>query len=74
MLLDIGLPKLDGHEVCSRIRQQSDGNNLVIIAQTGWGQDEDRQRTHEAGFDYHMVKPVDPDDLMKLLASLFPKV
>jgi PAS domain S-box-containing protein len=70
MLLDIGLPKLNGYEVCRRIREHSGGKEIVIIAQTGWGQDEDRQRTHDAGFDYHMVKPVDPRSLMKRLAEL----
>jgi signal transduction histidine kinase len=70
ILLDLGLPKLTGYEACRRIRQQPDGKEPVIIAQTGWGQEEDRQRTHEAGFDHHMVKPVDPQALMKLLAEL----
>ena len=70
ILLDIGLPKLNGYEACRRIREQAGGKELVIIAQTGWGQEEDRQRTHEAGFDHHLVKPVDPTALMKLLAEL----
>ena len=70
ILLDIGLPKLNGYEACRRIREQPGGKEVVIIAQTGWGQDEDRQRTHDAGFDHHMVKPVDPTALMKLLAGL----
>ncbi len=70
VLLDIGLPKMTGYEACRHIREQPDGKNVVIIAQTGWGQEEDRQRTHEAGFDHHMVKPVDPSALMKLLAEL----
>jgi CheY-like chemotaxis protein len=70
ILLDIGLPKLDGFEACRRIRQQPGGASMIIVAQTGWGHDEDRQRTHDAGFDYHMVKPVDPRALMKLLAGL----
>jgi signal transduction histidine kinase/ActR/RegA family two-component response regulator len=70
ILLDIGLPKLNGYEACRRIRQQPGGNSVVLIAQTGWGQEEDRQRTREAGFDHHLVKPVDPDALMKLLAGL----
>jgi signal transduction histidine kinase/ActR/RegA family two-component response regulator len=70
MLLDIGLPKLNGYEVCRRIREHPGGKEIVIIAQTGWGQDEDRQRTHDAGFDYHMVKPVEPKSLMKRLAEL----
>lgn len=70
ILLDIGLPKLNGYEACRRIRRLEPGNEMVIIAQTGWGQEEDRQRTHDAGFDHHLVKPVDPQALMKLLRSL----
>ena len=70
MLLDIGLPKLNGYEVCRRIREQPWGEELVIVALTGWGQDEDRQRSLDAGFDTHLVKPVDHDLLMRLLASL----
>jgi DNA-binding response OmpR family regulator len=69
VLLDIGLPKLDGYEVCQWIRDQDWGRALVLIAVTGWGQEEDRRRAHEAGFDHHMVKPVDPNTLMKLLAG-----
>jgi PAS domain S-box-containing protein len=70
ILLDLDLPKLNGYEVCRRIRKQPGGKELVIIAQTGYGQAEDRRRTHEAGFDYHIVKPLDPDALMDLLAEL----
>lgn len=70
ILLDIGLPKLNGYEACRRIREQPGGKKAVIIAQTGWGQDEDRQRAHDAGFDRHLVKPVDPIALIKLLAGL----
>ncbi len=70
ILLDIGLPKLSGYDACRRIRQQPGGTKVVIIAQTGWGQEEDRQRTHQAGFDHHLVKPVDPHALLKLLADL----
>ncbi len=70
ILLDIGLPKLNGYEACRRIRKLEPGKDMVIVAQTGWGQEEDRQRTHEAGFDHHFVKPVDPQALMKLLRSL----
>jgi PAS domain S-box-containing protein len=69
ILLDLGLPKLTGFEACRRIRALPGGKEVVIIAQTGWGQQEDRRRTHEAGFDYHMVKPVDPQALMKLLGE-----
>jgi len=70
ILLDIGLPKLNGHEACRYIREQSWGNNVVLIAVTGWGQDEDRRRSQEAGFDHHMVKPVDPKAVMKMLAGI----
>jgi PAS domain S-box-containing protein len=70
VLLDIGLPVLNGHEVCRRIRQQPWGHAMVLIALTGWGQDEDRRRSHEAGFDGHLVKPVDHRGLLTLLASL----
>ena len=69
ILFDIGMPKLNGYEACRRIRQHSWGNSILLIAVTGWGQAEDRRRSHEAGFDHHMVKPVDPATLMKLLAK-----
>jgi CheY-like chemotaxis protein len=71
VLLDIGLPKLDGYEVCRRIRGQPWGRDLVMVAVSGWGQEEDRHRSKEAGFDAHVVKPVDHEVLGKLLAS-FP--
>jgi PAS domain S-box-containing protein len=70
VLLDIGLPKLNGYEAARRIREQPWGKHPVLIAVTGWGQDEDRRRSHDAGFDHHLVKPVDPNDLMKLLSEL----
>lgn len=70
VLLDIGLPGLDGHEVCRRIREQTWGKGMVLIAVTGWGQGEDKRRSREAGFNFHMVKPVDPSSLEKLLAEL----
>jgi CheY-like chemotaxis protein len=73
VLLDIGLPTLNGHEVCRRIRQQPWGNDMVLIALTGWGQDEDRRRSQEAGFDGHLVKPVDHTRLVTLLASLIER-
>jgi CheY-like chemotaxis protein/two-component sensor histidine kinase len=69
-LLDIGLPKLDGYEVCRRIREQPWGKGVVLIAASGWGQEEDRGRSHDAGFDRHLVKPVDPGALMRMLADL----
>ena len=70
VLLDIGLPRLDGYGACRRIRAQSWGRDLLLVALTGWGQDEDRQESRDAGFDAHLVKPVDDEVLLKLLASL----
>ena len=70
VLLDIGLPLLDGYEVCRRIRQQPWGAEMVLLALTGWGQEADRDRTRAAGFDGHLVKPVDYTELMTLLGSL----
>jgi PAS domain S-box-containing protein len=70
VLLDIGLPKLNGYEACRHIREQSWGKNVVMIAVTGWGQDEDRRRSHDAGFDLHLVKPVEPQLLIDTLAGL----
>jgi CheY-like chemotaxis protein len=70
VLLDIGLPRLNGYEVCRRIRKEPWGADLVLVALTGWGGEEDRRQSDEAGFDAHMVKPVDHDALLRLLASL----
>jgi two-component system, chemotaxis family, CheB/CheR fusion protein len=71
ILLDIGLPILDGYEAARRIRtQQGQERRPLLIALTGWGQDEDRRRTEEAGFDAHLVKPVDDAVLARLLAEL----
>jgi CheY-like chemotaxis protein len=70
VLLDIGLPKLNGYEVARHIRQQSWGRDVILVALTGWGQDEDRRRSQEAGFDFHIVKPVELSALEKLLAGL----
>jgi PAS domain S-box-containing protein len=70
VLLDIGLPGLNGYEACRLIREQPKGKGALLIALTGWGQDEDRRRSHEAGFDQHMVKPVDPQALMSMIAVL----
>lgn len=68
-LLDIGMPKMNGYELARQIRQQPRGDEVVLIAITGWGQDEDKQRTVEAGFDHHLVKPVNFAALTQLLAS-----
>lgn len=70
VLLDIGLPKLNGYEVAQRIRNTSWGATMYLIAVTGWGQDEDRQRSSEVGLNLHMVKPVEPSALEKLLETL----
>ena len=72
VLLDIGLPKLNGYEAARKIRQQPLGKGMVLVALTGWGQEEDRRKSREAGFDGHMVKPVELDALMQLLAELRP--
>ena len=70
VLLDIGLPKMNGFDAARRIREQPWGKDIVLIALTGWGQEADRRRSQAAGFDLHMVKPVDHADLAKLLTSL----
>jgi CheY-like chemotaxis protein len=70
VLLDIGLPTLDGYEVCRRIRQQPWGRDIAIVALTGWGQADVRRNSHDAGFDGHLVKPVDYVALVALLDSL----
>jgi CheY-like chemotaxis protein len=69
VLLDIGLPKLDGYEVARRIRQRQWGKKMLLTALTGWGQDEDKRRSQLAGFDHHLTKPVDAVALMKLFAA-----
>jgi PAS domain S-box-containing protein len=70
VLLDLGLPGVDGHEVCRRLRAAPGGDALVIVAITGWGQSEHRRRSEEAGCDAHLVKPVDPSALVGLVESL----
>ena len=67
VLLDIGLPGMSGYEVCRRIRAQPWGGEVVVIALTGWGQEEDRRRSAEVGFDGHLTKPVDYANLAALL-------
>jgi PAS domain S-box-containing protein len=68
-LLDIGMPELDGYAAARRIRSESGARRVKLVALTGWGQDEDRRRAREAGFDEHLVKPAELDDLRALLAS-----
>ena len=70
VLLDLGMPKMNGYDACRLIRAESWAKTMTLLAQTGWGQEEDRRRTEEAGFDGHLVKPVDPDALLSLIASL----
>ncbi len=70
ILLDIGLPKLNGYEVCRRVRGEPWGKEIVIIALSGWGRGEDRDLSRDAGFDAHLVKPVDFAALTKLLAVM----
>jgi signal transduction histidine kinase/CheY-like chemotaxis protein len=69
VLLDIGMPHMDGYEVARRLRQREECKKTVLVAITGFGEEEDRRRAREAGFDYHMVKPVDPEELRQLLAQ-----
>lgn len=73
ILLDIGMPVLDGYEVARRIRQQPWGRAITLVAVTGWGQESDRLLSREAGFDYHLVKPVDVDALGEVLAHGLPR-
>jgi CheY-like chemotaxis protein/anti-sigma regulatory factor (Ser/Thr protein kinase) len=67
VLLDIGLPGIDGYEVAKRLRQEPDGNRLLVAAVTGYGQEEDRRRSKLAGFDEHLLKPIALDDMRGLL-------
>jgi PAS domain S-box-containing protein len=69
VLLDIGMPEMDGFEVAKRVRECRDFDNITLIALTGWGQENDRRRTREAGFDHHLVKPADLNAIQSLLLS-----
>src|SRR5262249_25984419 len=70
VLLDIGMPGMDGYEVCRRLRRESGLEKATVVALTGWGQEEDRRRSHEAGFHQPIVKPVEPSALQRLLDEL----
>jgi signal transduction histidine kinase/CheY-like chemotaxis protein len=72
-IIDIGMPGMDGCELARRVRAREELRDVVLVALTGWGQEEDRRRSREAGFDHHLVKPVDVDTLRRLLASLQPR-
>ena len=67
VLLDIGMPVMDGFEVCRQLRSNPDLSGLRVVAQTGWGDAETRRKTQAAGFDDHMTKPINLDELLKLL-------
>jgi signal transduction histidine kinase/ActR/RegA family two-component response regulator len=70
ILLDIGMPQINGYEAARRIRQQHWGKDMVLVAVTGWGKEDDKQRAAAAGFDQHFTKPVNPTDLEHLIANL----
>jgi PAS domain S-box-containing protein len=72
VLLDIGLPKMSGFEVALRIRRQPWGKNMKLVALTGWGQEEDKRRSKDVGFDLHVIKPLEPASLEELLRKLCP--
>ena len=72
ILMDIGMPRLDGYQAARLVREQSWGKGVALVAVTGWGQDVDRKASQESGFDYHLVKPVEPRDLENLLGSFGP--
>jgi CheY-like chemotaxis protein len=74
VLLDIGLPGLNGYEVAKRIRQNPVLKNAVLVAMTGYGQETDRQCSQEAGFDHHLVKPADFGKLQQILATVSEQV
>lgn len=73
ILCDIGLPRISGYDVAARLRQQPEFRRTRLVALTGYGQDDDRRRAHEAGFDHHLTKPIEPDALTTLLDSLRPE-
>jgi CheY-like chemotaxis protein len=72
VLMDIGLPRLNGYDAARQIRAEGWGKGMVVVAVTGWGQPEDKRKSLEAGCDFHMVKPVNPAELEKLLGGLVP--
>jgi DNA-binding response OmpR family regulator len=69
VLLDIGLPKIDGYEACRRIREHAWGRHMIVVALTGRGLDDDRAMSQRSGFDMHLVKPVEPELLLTVLAA-----
>lgn len=69
-LVDIGMPRMSGYEVAQTLRGTEWGKDMVLVAVTGWGQDEDRARATAAGFDHHLAKPVDPQRLQPLIEEI----
>jgi CheY-like chemotaxis protein len=67
VLLDIGMPGIDGYETARRLRARPWARSTLLCAQTGWGLDDDKRRARNAGFDRHLVKPIDPEELNRLL-------
>jgi PAS domain S-box-containing protein len=72
-ILDIGMPGMSGYEVARRIRAEAWGKKMMLIALTGWGQEEDKRKAFDAGFDHHLIKPIDPDALEALMAAGSPR-
>jgi DNA-binding response OmpR family regulator len=70
VLLDIGMPRMDGYETCRRMRSEPWGEAICVVALTGWGQERDRRKSRAAGFDHHLVKPVDIEELSALIDSM----
>jgi len=70
VLLDIGLPGMNGYEIAQALRNSRGGSRMVLIAVSGYGQDEDRRLSREAGFDHHLVKPVAPAELTKIIDTI----
>jgi CheY-like chemotaxis protein len=73
VLLDIGMPDMDGYEVARQIRRIALPSPLILIAVTGWGQEGDKARASDAGFDHHFTKPIEPDELFELLRQQAPR-
>ena len=73
ILLDLGMPVIDGYEAARRIRAQAWSNGVVLVALTGWGQEEDRARARDAGFNFHLTKPANPQALGDLLGGTAPR-
>jgi CheY-like chemotaxis protein len=71
-LIDIGLPGTNGYQLALRLREMPELKNMVLVAQTGWGRDEDREQSRRAGFNHHLTKPIDHELLEKILTGAVP--